>query len=388
MVINWENLRRAAQRALPGFAFDYVDGGADDEQTLRHNREVFARWMFKPAVLKDASRRSLQTSLANDSLAAPLLVAPTGYNGMLRYQADLMLARAAAQNGIGYIQSTVSTASLEESAAVSQGPRWFQLYVLKDRQVTASLIERAQTAGCSALVVSVDAVHFGNRERDKSHYRRPLKLSVKALADVASHPGWVWRTLRPAGMPGFGNLRPYLPAEYQRGLNAATYFAQQMDPTLNWETLRWVRELWSGPLYIKGIMTEQDALIARQLGFDGIVLSNHGGRQLDGTFSPMQVLAAIRAAVGPDFSILIDSGFRRGTDVVKALALGANAVLLGRPLLYAVAAGGEALVNATLQSMIAEIDRTLAQLGCSSPRDLHPGLVHDINGVSQQNWRN
>lgn len=376
MVINCENLRRAAQRALPGFAFDYVDGGADNEQTLRHNREVFERWMFKPSVLKDASVRSLHTPLGNDLLAAPLLIAPTGYNGMLRHEADQMLARAAAHSGIGYIQSTVSTASLEETATVSSGPRWFQLYVLKDRAVTANLIERARHSGCSALVVSVDAVHFGNRERDKSHYRRPMKLSFRALADVARHPGWVWRTLRPAGMPGFGNLKPYLPSEFQRGMGAATYFAQQMDPTLTWQTLEWIRELWPGPLYIKGIMTTEDALAAQQLKAEGIVVSNHGGRQLDGTFSPMLVLPDIRKAVGPNFNVLLDSGFRRGTDVVKALALGANAVLLGRPLLYAVAVGGEALVSATLESLIAEIDRTMAQLGCTDITELHSGLLH------------
>lgn len=265
---------------------------------------------------------------------------------------------------------------MEQLAAVSAGPRWFQLYVLKDHEITLSLLARAQQAGCEALVVSVDAVHFGNRERDKRHYHRPMKLSFKAMADIACHPGWVRRALIPHGMPGFGNLTPYLPPEYQKGMGAAAWFASQMDQTLNWQTLAWIRKQWHGLLYIKGLLTVEDVQLAQQPGAEGVVLSNHGGRQLDGSISPMLILAAARQAVGHDFTLLIDSGFRRGTDVVKALALGANAVLLGRPLLYAVASGGEPQVERAISSLIQEIDRTMAQLGCSSIEDLHPGLLH------------
>ncbi|WP_312241762.1 alpha-hydroxy acid oxidase [Pantoea sp.] len=375
MLTNWDELKRKAQRTLPAFAFSYIAGGADDEKTLAHNMAVFDRWQFAPAVLKDASQRDLTTRLGRSCFRAPLLIAPTGYNGMLRHQADLMLARAAVAQGIGHIQSTVSTSSIEQVAAASDGPRWFQLYVLKDRDVTRDLIDRAGKAGCEALVVSVDAVHFGNRERDKRHYRQPMKLSFKAMLDIACHPGWLRRTLIPHGMPGFGNLTPYLPKQFQKGMGAAAYFASQMDQTLSWQTLAWIRELWQGPLYIKGVMTPEDALRAKQLGTDGVVLSNHGGRQLDGSASPMLMLAATRQAVGNDFTLLIDSGFRRGTDVVKALALGADAVLLGRPLLCAVAAGGERLVALTLANMIQEVDRTLAQLGCRSIAELHPEMV-------------
>lgn len=376
MIINWYELRRQAKRALPAFAFSYVDGGADDEKTLAHNMSVFDRWQFAPSVLKDASQRDLRCRVGQSQLKVPLLVAPTGYNGMLRYQADEMLARTAAKLGLGHIQSTVSTASMEQLAAVSAGPRWFQLYVLKDHEVTLSLLARAQQAGCEALVVSVDAVHFGNRERDKRHYRRPMKLSFKAMADIACHPGWVRRALIPHGMPGFGNLTPYLPPQYQKGMGAAAWFASQMDQTLNWQTLAWIRKQWQGPLYIKGLMTVEDVQLAQQLGAEGVVLSNHGGRQLDGSISPMLMLAAARQAAGRDFTLLIDSGFRRGTDVVKALALGANAVLLGRPLLYAMASGGEPQVERAISILVAEIDRTMAQLGCSSIEDLHPGLLH------------
>ncbi|MDI9219694.1 alpha-hydroxy acid oxidase [Pantoea sp. EA-12] len=375
MILNWQSLRREAKRILPAFVFSYVDGGADDEKTLALNQSVFDRWQFAPSVLKDVSQRDLSCQIGDTKLRAPLLVAPTGYNGMLRHQADMMLVRAAAQQGIGHIQSTVSTASLEQLAEVSSGARWFQLYVLQDRRVTSDLIQRAQQAGCEALVVSVDAVHFGNRERDKAHYRRPMKLSLNALCDAAFHPRWLARTLIPHGMPGFGNLTPYLPAEYQQGMGAAAYFASQMDQTINWQTLKWIRELWSGPLYIKGITTVADEIKAQQAGADGVVLSNHGGRQLDSCISPMLILADVRRAVGRHFKLMIDSGFRRGTDIVKALALGADAVLLGRPLLYAVASGGEERASQTISNFIQEIDRTLAQLGCCSTADLHADML-------------
>jgi len=202
-----------------------------------------------------------------------------------------------------------------------------------------------------------------------------MKLSIASLIDVALHPGWVWRTLKPAGMPGFGNLKPYVPADKQRGAGGASYFSEQMDTTLDWSTVAWLREQWGGRLWIKGILSVEDAKKAQDLGADGIVISNHGGRQLDGTVSPMEVLPAIRKACGADFSLLIDSGFRRGTDIVKALALGANAVLLGRPLLFSVAAHGEAGINKALSLIIAEIDRTLAQLGCSNLSQLGPHLL-------------
>ncbi|KAB7896887.1 alpha-hydroxy-acid oxidizing protein [Rouxiella sp. S1S-2] len=372
---NLNDFRQQAKAKLPAFAFSYVDGGADDEVTLRHNQQVFDNWRFVPPVLINASQRSLHLQLGGKQALAPVMIAPTGYNGMLRHEADLILARGAQRAGIPYIQSTVSTASIEEIAAENIERHWFQLYVLKDRQVTLGLLQRAKQAGCENLVVSVDAVHFGNRERDKRHYRRPMKLSIASLIDVALHPGWVWRTLKPAGMPGFGNLKPYVPADKQRGAGGASYFSEQMDTTLDWSTIAWLREQWGGRLWIKGILSVEDAKKAQDLGADGIVISNHGGRQLDGTVSPMEVLPAIRKACGADFALLIDSGFRRGTDIVKALALGANAVLLGRPLLFSVAAHGEAGINKALSLIIAEIDRTMAQLGCNELSQLGPHLL-------------
>ncbi|RJT44017.1 alpha-hydroxy acid oxidase [Rahnella woolbedingensis] len=375
IALNIDDLRHQAKCALPRFAFSYVEGGADDEQTLEDNREVFNRWRFIPPVLNDSSQRDLSVTLCGQRLAAPLLIAPTGYNGMLRFGADAMLARTAKRAGIGYIQSTVSTASIEEIAAEQLPQHWFQLYVLKDSTVTTGLLDRAKAAGCTTLVVSVDAVHFGNREKDKRNYRRPMKLSLASMIDVALHPGWVWRTLKPAGMPGFGNLKPYVPVDKQRGAGGASYFSQQMDTRLNWETLSWIRSQWQGALLIKGILAPEDAQRAFATGADGIVLSNHGGRQLEGSVSAMEVLAETRQLCGPQATILIDSGFRRGTDVVKALALGANAVLLGRPMLYGVAAAGEAGAQRALEIILQEVDRTIAQLGCTSVGQLGPHLL-------------
>jgi (S)-mandelate dehydrogenase len=375
MIVSLEDYRRRAKKALPAFAFDYVDGGADDERTLADNREVFARWQFVAPMLRNAKTRSLAVQLGDTALAAPFLIAPTGYNGMLRYRADRMLAQAADRAGIAWIQSTVSTASLEEMAGGRPGAHWFQLYVLKDPNVTVDLLQRAKAAGCTSLVVSVDAVHFGNRERDKRHYRKPMKLSAASYLNVARHPGWVLRTLVPGGMPGFGNLKPYLPPQYRRGVGGATYFAQQMDEALDWQTLAWIRSLWQGEFYVKGILTVEDARAAMAMGADGVILSNHGGRQLDGSVSPLSVLPAVRSACGTEARILIDSGIRRGTDIVKALALGANAVLVGRPMLYAVAADGEAGVDGAITLLTQEIDRTLAQLGCRSLAELGPHLL-------------
>jgi (S)-mandelate dehydrogenase len=374
-ILNIADLRRCAKKSLPCFAFSYLEGGAEDEQTLHHNREIFQRWRFVAPVLRNASQRSQALTLFGQPLSSPLLIAPTGYNGMLRYRADAMLAECARKAGIPYIQSTVSTASIEEIAAVGNPLHWFQLYVLKNREITLDLLKRAHAAGCQTLVVSVDAVHFGNRERDKRHYRRPMKLSLASFLSVACHPGWVWRTLKPAGMPGFGNLTRYLPADKQRGAGAASYFAEQMETRLDWQMLAWIRENWQGNMLIKGILSVEDAQQALACGMQGVILSNHGGRQLDGAISPMEVLAEIRRCCGPEAIILIDSGFRRGTDVVKALALGANAVLLGRPMLYGVAADGEAGASRALQMFTEDIDRTLGQLGCSELSELGPHLL-------------
>ncbi|MFM2480925.1 alpha-hydroxy acid oxidase [Celerinatantimonas sp. YJH-8] len=376
MLLNLNDYRQAARRKLPKFAFDYVDGGAEDEVTMTENQRVFDRWQFIPPVLRASTERDLSVNWLGQRFELPLAVAPTGYNGMLHVHADELLAQAAADAGMPYIQSTVSTSSVEQVGALGHQNHWFQLYVLKDKRVTEDLLKRAKASGCKVLVVSVDAVHFGNRERDKRNYARPMKLSLKSYLNIACKPNWVRRVILPQGIPGFGNLTPYLPPQYQKGVGGAAYFAEQMETHLDWDSLAWIRALWDGPMLVKGLVAPADCQKAIQLGCDGLMLSNHGGRQLDGTVSPVLMLSTIRQLIGPEPLVFIDSGFRRGTDVVKALALGANGVLLGRPLLYAMASGGPRAVSHAIQLIQSEIDRTLAQLGCRQLADLSPELLY------------
>lgn len=370
MLLNSDDYRRRAKLVLPRFAFDYLDGGAESESTMRLNRDVFEKWGFLPKVLVDCDECDTSVQWLGKTYSSPFAVAPTGYNGMLCNKADELLATAAGEQNIPYIQSTVSTSSIEDIGQHKLLNHWFQLYVLRDKSVTESLLQRAIDQGCDTLVVSVDAVYFGNRERDKRNYAKALKLSLSSYINIAMHPWWVAKVIAPQGVPSFGNLTPYLPKEYQKGVGAAAYFAEQMDPTLDWSTLSWIRELWKGKLIVKGIMQEDDARKAAELGCDGIILSNHGGRQLDGTISPVEMIETVRAAVGSDMLLLVDSGFRRGTDIVKALALGANGVLIGRPFLYALAAKGKEGSLHVMQTLQQEVERTLAQLGCKNISEL------------------
>ncbi|RQW63311.1 alpha-hydroxy acid oxidase [Vibrio viridaestus] len=378
MNLNSEDYRRKARWILPKFAFDYVDGGAETESAMASNRNVFSKWGFIPSVLVDCDKRDTSVTWFDQTFSAPFAVAPTGYNGMLCNKADEHLALAAASKNIPYIQSTVSTSSIEDIGQHKLSNHWFQLYVLRDRKVTENLLDRARAQGCSTLVVSADAVYFGNRERDKRHYAKPFQLSLKSYFNIAMHPWWVSKVIVPQGVPGFGNLVPYLPKEYQKGVGAAAYFAEQMDPTLDWETLKWVRELWPGKLVVKGIMNRADAKRAVETGCDGIVLSNHGGRQLDYTVSPVDMLADIRDEVGNDMLLWVDSGFRRGTDIVKAIALGANGVLIGRPFLYALAVERQQGAEKMMTLLQQEVDRTMAQLGCKTISDIHSSLLHKM----------
>jgi len=378
VLLNVEDYRRKAKRKLPKFAFDYVDGGAENEHTLALNRSAFEKWGFVPSVLVNCDDRNTDVQWLGETYSAPLAIAPTGYNGMLHHNADVHLALAASKLGIPYIQSTVSTNSIEEIGQHQLTNHWFQLYVLRDRDATRDLIERAKQQGCKTLVVSVDAVYFGNRERDKRNYSKPFHLSWRSKLNIAMNPMWVKRVILPQGVPVFGNLVPYIPKQHQKGVQAAAYFAQQMDPNMDWTTIEWIRELWQGKLLIKGIMSGSDACRAIDIGCDGVVLSNHGGRQLDSTISPLDRVNQVREAIGVKPLLLVDSGFRRGTDIVKAIALGANGVLIGRPALYALAAEGQQGVLDVMMRLQQEVDRTLAQLGCRSIRDLNLSLLERV----------
>ena len=370
--VNIADLREIARRRVPGFVFEYVEGGAEDEATLRRNREALAAWRFVPETLIDTSGRSLETSVLGRRCAAPLVIAPTGLNGMLHPGGDIALARAAAGFGIPYTLSTLSTTRLEDVAAKAGGRLWMQLYVMKNRAIAEDIMARAAAAGYEALVFTSDANVFGSREWDKRNYVRPGKPRLRAVLDSMLHPRWLTEVLLRNGMPRFRNIEAFLPPGAASAVGGSTIIPQMFEPTIAWTDLAWIRRHWPGKLLIKGVLSVADARRAADAGCDGIVLTNHGGRQLDYCVAPIEVLGEIAAAVGSRLTIVIDSGFRRGSDVAKALALGAHTVMLGRATLYGLAAGGEHGVRHALDMLAVELDRVLGQLGCRSVADLSP----------------
>ena len=375
--LNVADLREIARRRVPGFIFEYVEGGAEDEVTLRGNREALGRLRFVPQTLVDTSARQQRTSILGRPAESPLAIAPTGLNGLLCRDGDVALARAAAQAGIPYTLSTLSTTRLEDVAQRAGGRLWMQLYVVKERAVGRDIMQRAAAAGYEALLFTTDANVFGNREWDQRGYRRPGHPTLRAAVDMLRHPRWLW-DVPGHGMPRFRNLEGFLPPSAATPMGASTVIPRLFDATISWDDVAWIRESWRGRLIIKGVLTVADAERAAALGCDGIVLSNHGGRQLDSCVASIDVLPEIVSAVGARLAVLIDGGFRRGTDVLKALALGAQAVLLARAPLYGLIAAGEPGVARALAILKSEIDRGLGQLGCNSVADLKPGFVRRV----------
>ena len=372
--LNIADLRAIARRRVPGFVFEYVESGAEDEVTLTGNRAALGRLRLVPQTLVNTSGRHLRSTILGRAANAPLVIAPTGLNGLLHADGDVTLARAAAKLGIPYTLSTVSTTRLEEVASRAGGRLWMQLYVVKDRTIGREIMRRAATAGYEALVFTTDANVFGNREWDQRGYRRPGKPTLRASLDALRHPRWLWEVMLRHGMPRFRNLEPFVPANLTP-MGASTVIPRLFDATISWDDIAWIREHWQGKLLLKGVLSAADAERAAALGADGIVVSNHGGRQLDYCVAAIEVLAEIKAAVGTRLAVLVDGGFRRGTDVVKALALGAEAVLLGRATLYGLIAGGAAGVDRALTILTTEIDRVLGQLGCNDVTELGPHFV-------------
>ncbi|HEX5459048.1 MAG TPA: alpha-hydroxy acid oxidase [Steroidobacteraceae bacterium] len=373
--LNIGDLREIARRRVPGFAFEYVEGGAEEEATLRRNREAFGALRFVPQTLVDTAGRSLETSVFGRRAAAPLVIAPTGLNGMLHPQGDLALARAAAGFGIPFTLSTFSTTRLEEVAATAGGRLWMQLYVMKNRAIAEDIMTRAAAAGYEALVFTSDANVFGSREWDKRNYAGPGKPRWSAVLDAMRHPRWLLEVLLRKGIPRFHNIEAFLPAGAASAIGGSTIIPQMFEPTITWDDIAWIRRHWPGKLLIKGVLTVEDARRAIDTGCEGIVLTNHGGRQLDHCVAPIEVLGEIAAAAGNRLTIVVDSGFRRGSDIAKALALGAHAVMIGRATLYGLAADGERGVRRALDMLAVELDRVLGQLGCRSVAELRPSLL-------------
>jgi (S)-mandelate dehydrogenase len=374
--LNIADLREVARRRVPGFVFEYVEGGAEDEATLRRNREALEALRFVPQTLIDTSARTLATSLFGRRAAAPLVIAPTGLNGMLHPEGDIALARAAAAFGIPYALSTLSTTPLETVAARAPGRLWMQLYVMKNRAIAEDIMARAAVAGYEALLLTSDANVFGSREWDKRNYMRPGRPALPAILDALRHPGWLTSVLLRKGVPKFHNIEAFMPPGAASAIGGSTIIPQMFEPTIAWSDLAWVRRHWHGKLLVKGVLSAADAQRALDEGCDGIVLTNHGGRQLDYCVAPIEVLGEIAAAVGDRMTIIIDSGFRRGSDIAKALALGAHAVMIGRATLYGLAADGERGVRRALDMLAVELDRVLGQLGCRSVSELRAQLLH------------
>jgi len=375
--ITIEELRRVACRAVPNFTFEYVEGGAEDEVALRRNRDVFERIAWLPRTLAGVGTPDLATEILGDACHLPLVVAPTGFNGMLWPQGDLALAKAAAEAGIPFTLSTVSNYSLAKMTAEVPGGVWFQLYPFKDPKAVDHLVGRAQEAGCRTMVVTTDVPVLGAREWDQRNYRAPMKLGLRSVFDVLAHPRWLRRVMVPHGAPQFENLKELLPPGAHSALAGVRFMGTQINAKLSWEDMERLRRRWQGKLVLKGILCVEDARRAVDVGADGIVLTNHGGRQLDSCVSGVELLPAVSAEVGGKLAILVDGGFRRGSDVLKAIALGAHGVMIGRAALYGLAAGGQAGVSHALGLLRTEMERTLALLGCRNLGELGRHLIRN-----------
>jgi (S)-mandelate dehydrogenase len=357
-------LAHMARRRLPHFAWEYLEGGAEEELTLRRNRQAFAEVSLLPRTLVPWETPDTRRTLFGREQALPMAIAPTGYNGMLHRDADIHLARAASERGLPFSLSTVSTSSMEQIvAAVPDVNLWFQLYSMTDPKVQEDLLQRAEAVGCKTLLLTTDAVLLGNREWDKRNFARPRQLSLRNKLDVLRHPRWIKQALWPHGMPSMANLDRYLPAYQRNAAGAAHFIGEKMEKHLSWDFLARLRERWPHRLLLKGVMHPQDAEHAVKLGLDGIVVTNHGGRQLDGVPATLDCLPAIVEVARGKLSIILDSGIRRGTDILKACALGADAVLLGRATLYGVAVGGQAGAGHALDLLSNELRLALTLLG-------------------------
>ena len=370
------DLRRLAKRRLPAGVFDYIDGGAEDELALRRNVEGYSEIRFNPRILRDVSKIETGTMLLGRSIALPLVLAPTGFTRIANPEGELAVARAAARAGIPYSLSTMGTRSIEEVAAVSDGAKWFQVYTWRDRGLVRALLERASAADFEAIVLTVDTAVLGRRERDvRRGYTLPPKVGLGTLIDGLFHPAWTVDFLRndPISFASVASDNPA--ADGSSAVTLSEYINSQFDPALSWAEIDWLRSVWDGPIVVKGVQTVADAELAVEHGVDAIALSNHGGRQLDGAPSIIELVEPVAQAVGGRIEIIADGGVRRGSDIVKAVALGANAVMAGRAYLYALGAAGEAGVDHVLRFLAEGMERTMALSGCQQVSDITRELV-------------
>ncbi len=363
-----EDLRQAARRRLPRAIFDFIDGGAQDEITLRHNVEDFRRLSLLPRVLTDVASRDQSVTVLGQRYDSPLILAPTGVPGVVWPNGAMEAALAADRAGVGFCLSTMSTSGIEEIAKASTRPVWFQLYVMRDRELAKSMMQRAKAAGCSVLVITVDLQMQGQRDRDvRNGLTIPPQFRLATAIDFVLHPGWVWRFVTGpkvtlANFVGTGKGDDMF--------TIASFVNSQFDQSVTWKDIDWVRGVWDGPLALKGILHPDDARLAAEHGVNGVIVSNHGGRQLDCVPSAIAALPGVVDALGGRAEVILDGGVRRGNDVLKALALGARACMIGRPFLYGLGAGGRAGAERALEIFRSEIDVNLALLGRAGVKEL------------------
>jgi len=369
-----EDLRERARRKVPRAFFDYADAGSYSQQTLRANRDDLERITLRQRVLVDVSQRDLATSIIGEPARLPLALAPVGLCGMQHGDGEILACRAAQAAGIPFTLSTMSICSIEDVAAAVDKPFWFQLYVMRDRGFIKALIERAAAAKCNALVLTVDLQVLGQRHCDiRNGMTVPPQIRLANLIDMATKPGWALSILQ-GKRKTFGNL-----AGHVRGMENVTSLAQwtnnQFDPALSWKDVEWVRGIWPGKLILKGILDVEDARIAAKTGASALVVSNHGGRQLDGAPSSISALPKIAGAAGSEIEIMFDGGIRSGQDVLRALALGARSCMIGRAYVYGLGAGGEAGVAKAIEILGKELDVSMALTGSKSVRDVDRSII-------------
>jgi len=372
VVSDINDLRELARKRVPRMFYDYVDGGSWTESTYFANEADFAKIKFRQRVAVNVESRSIAASMIGEQVSMPVALAPTGNTGMIHGDGEILAARAAEDFGVPFTLSTMSICSIEDVAANTRRPFWFQLYMMRDRSFISSLIERAKAANCSALMLTLDLQVPGQRHKDRRNgLTTPPKPTWSNLLNLATKPAWCWSMLNTSRRT-FGNI-----VGHAKGVDdistLSTWAAKQFDPTLSWRDIEWIKKQWPGKLILKGVLDAEDARLARETGADAIVVSNHGGRQLDGALSTIESLSSVVQAVGPSMEVWIDGGIRSGQDVLKALALGAKGTLIGRPFLYGLGAFGQSGVTQCLSILAQELNVTMALCG-----------VNDLQSVNEQ----